>query len=258
LGPTVNHMRHRVLKAGRSVFALGLFVLLGMLAGCGGGGSGSGTSSAGPSLKGNYVFSVVGSDPNDGDYAVVGSFVGDGNGHITSGVADYNLGSGIDANVPLTGSYIQSGSSLTIKLTDGMMVDDSFTTTLASSGTSPIENFDSSGSGTLYPQSASGFTPIGAYSYTVEGEEQGTLTGSGQLVVGPGDTFTGGIFSETDGGTEMQYQSVSGFIYPPNAAGRGQAAVEGNNMSYYVISPTQIEMIGLDERALLLIPAQKQ
>jgi hypothetical protein len=170
----------------------------------------------------------------------------------------YNLGSGIDANVPLTGSDIQSGSSLTIKLTDGMMVDDSFTTTLASSGTSPIENFDSSGSGTLYPQSASGFTPIGAYSYTVEGEEQGTLTGSGQLVVGPGDTFTGGIFSETDGGTEMQYQSVSGFIYPPNAAGRGQAAVEGNNMSYYVISPTQIEMIGLDERALLLIPAQKQ
>ena len=104
-----------------------------------------------------------------------------------AGQPDYNLGSGIDADVPLTGTYVQSGTALTVKLTDGGTVDDSFTTTLATSGSSPIANFDSSGSGNLYPQTTSGFTPVGAYAYTVQGEQQGTLTGSGQLVVAAGD-----------------------------------------------------------------------
>ena len=227
------------------------------LCGCGGSASKSTTPTA-ASVSGSYVYSITGTDPNDGDYAVVGSFVADGKGGITSAVADYNLGSGIDANVPLTGTYTVSGGVATVNLTDGGAVQDSFTTSLVVSGSSQISSFDGTGSGTLYPQTATGFNPVGAYALTVKGEQQGTVTGSGQVVVGPGDTVTGGTLSYMDGPTLSNYSAVTGFVDPPDSGGRGFASLAGNDLGYYVISPTQVVMIGLDERALLVIPATKQ
>lgn len=231
---------------------------LAALTGC----SDNGPAAATPTpatLSGAYVFSVTGTDPADGDYAAVGRFVADGKGTITSGVADYNLGSGIDPSVPLTGTYTLSGGVATIHLTDGGSVSDSFTATLVSSGSTPIQNFDSSGSGTLYPQVTTGFSQTGTYAVTLKGEGNGaTVTGSGQFVVAPGNTTTGGPLSYTDGATTMTYASVTGFINAPLSNGRGQAALVGNNFAYYVISPTQIIMIGLDQRVLLTVPATKQ
>jgi hypothetical protein len=227
------------------------------LTSCSNNGPGSSAPSVG-ALVGNYVFSVAGTDPTDGDYFVVGSFVSDGKGNITSAVADYNLGSGIDAKVPLTGTYTVTGGVATVKLTDGGMVQDSFTTQLVTTGTETIQGFDGNGSGTLYAQVTSGFTPMGAYAYTVKGEGQGTVTGSGQLVVGAGNTFSAGMLSYMDAQTLMTYPSITGFLDTPEQGGRGQAALEGNNLAYYVVSPTQVLMIGLDERALLLITATKQ
>ena len=86
---------------------IGASALAFALTACGGnGGSSSSTATASTvaNLTGNFVFSAVGTDPTDGDYGVVGSFVADGKGNITSGVADYNLGSGVDPGVPLTGT----------------------------------------------------------------------------------------------------------------------------------------------------------
>jgi hypothetical protein len=224
----------------------------------------SGNSVTGPppptlaSLTGNYVFSVTGTDPTDGDYFVLGSFVADGKGNITSAVADYNLGSGIDANVPLTGTYTVSGEVATIKLTDGGETQDSFVTSLVTSGTAAIQSFDGDGSGVLYAQTTSGFSPMGNFAYTVKGEGQGTVTGSGQLVVGAGGTFSSGTLSYMDAQTLATYPTITGFLYTPENGGRGQASLEGNNLAYYVVSPSQVLMIGLDERALLLITALKQ
>jgi hypothetical protein len=203
---------------------------------------------------------VTGTDPSDGDYAVVGSFVTDGKGNITSGVADYNLGSGIDSGVPLKGTYtVSSGGAVAVSLTDGASVKDTFTTTMPTGSASGlITAFDGTGTGLFYPQNTTGFTPVGAYTFTVAGEGNYTVTGSGSFVVGPGNTFTGGTLSYQDGNTLTATSSPAGFLFTPNSLGRGQGALNGNNLSYYVIGPKQIEMINLDERALLLLPAQKQ
>jgi len=210
-------------------------------------------------LSGSYVFSVTGTDPTDGDYAVIGSFVTDGKGNITSGVADYNLGSGIDADVPLTGTYTSTGGLTTVSLVSpNAGFTDSFTTTPVATGTSSIGNFDSTGSGTLYPQVTSGFTPVGTYTYTLQGEGQGSVTGNGSLVVGTGNTISSGTLTYTDAATMTTYAAVTGFVYSPEVGGRGQAALEGKNLAYYVISPSQVVMIELDQRALVLMSASKQ
>lgn len=242
------------------VFAkcLGTSFLAAVLIACGNSTSPSVPTGGVGALNGNYVFTVTGTSSVDGDYAVTGSFVADGSGHITSAVADYNLGAGIDDDVPLTGTYTAGPAVATITLTDGFGTQDSFTTTLVASGSAPIENFDGGGSGTLYKQVTSGFSPAGTYSFSVAGEGQGTVTGSGQFVAGTGGTFTSGTLNFTDAQTSQSYSSVTGFLYPPETGGRGQASLEGNNLAYYVIGPNQIQMIGLDERYLLTIPAKKQ
>jgi hypothetical protein len=247
------HLQHfPVLKA----FCLATMVA-GGLTGC----SNPGTIVVTPtlsSLKGSYVFSVEGTDPNDGDYAIVGSFVADGQGHITSGVADYNLGSGIDANVKLTGTYAVSPGNTTIILTDGGFVQDTFSTTFPGNSPTPISAYDGNGTGMLYPQVTAGFTPAGSYSFTMSGEEQGNLTGSGSFVAGAGGAFSSGSLTLNNGSAPISYATTTGFLYNPQSGGRGQASIEGNNLAYYVISPTQVAMVGLDDRALLQAMAQKQ
>jgi len=243
-----------------SVFArcLGASVLVAALSACGKGTSSVGIPGTVASLSGSYVFSVTGTSSVDGDYSVLGSFVADGKGNITSAIADYNLGSGVDYDVPLTGTYIVGNGTAVINLTDSASVNDSLITTLVTSGTAPIQNYDGNGSGTLYAQNTAGFTPAGTYSFSVTGEGQGTVTGSGQFVAGSSGVFTGGNLTYADAETSTTYSSVSGFIGAPETGGRGLANIEGHNLSYYVIGPNQIQMMGLDERALLTIPAQKQ
>ena len=208
-------------------------------------------------LTGSYVFSVTGTDPTDGDYSVLGSFVADGQGHITSGIADYNLGSGVDDNVALTGAYTASGGTATITLMDSGVVKDTFTAVLVTSGSTPVASFDGSGSGTLYPQVASGFAPAGTYSFSVKGEGDGVISGSGQIVAAASGAFTSGSLTFSDGQTSQTYSPVTGLLGPTAASGRGFANIEGNNLAYYVIGPNQIQMMGLDARYLLTIPAQK-
>lgn len=210
-------------------------------------------------VTGSYVFSVTGTDPTDGDYSVLGSFVADGKGNITSGVADYNLGSGIDDNVQLTGTYtVSSTGTANVTLMDSGIVKDTFTSALQLTGPSAIQAFDGTGTGTLTPQVTAGFTPAGTYSVSISGEGDGTISGSGQFVAAANGTLSGGPLSFTDAQTALTYTPAVGFLAAPGTNGRGQAALEGNNLVYYVLGPSQIQMMGIDERALLTIPAQKQ
>jgi len=230
-----------------------------VLVACGGSGSSTKTPTNTVSdVSGSYVFHASGTDSNDGDYSVLGSFVADGKGNITSAVADYNLGSGIDQNVPLTGTYTVSGTTATFNLTDGASVKDSFSANLAISGTTSLQNFDGSGSGMLYKQTTSGFVTPGTYSFSLTGEGQGTISGSGQFVAGTGGTFTGGNMTFTDAQTSLSYPTVTGFLATPLTSGRGQAALVGSNLAYYVVGPNQILMLGLNDQNLLYIPATKQ
>ena len=209
------------------------------------------------SLSGSYVFTATGTDSGDGDYSVVGSFVADGAGHITSGVADYNLGSGIDDNVSLTGSYTASGGTATVTLMDSGVVKDTFTAVLVNSGSTTLASFDGTGSGTLYPQVTSGYTTAGTYSFSIKGEGDGVISGSGQVVAAASGAFTSGNLTLTNGSASQTYSAVTGLLGPTGAGGRGFANIEGNNLAYYVVGPSQIQMMGIDARYLLTIPATK-
>ncbi len=208
-------------------------------------------------LSGTYVFSVTGTDASDGDYSVLGSFTADGKGGISGGSADYNLGSGVDTNVQLTGGYTVANGTAQITLSDGGVVKDTFTTTLVSTGTSTVASFDGTGSGKLYPQVTAGFSPAGTYSFSVSGEGDGTISGSGQVVAAASGSFTSGNLTFTDAQSSISYPTVTGFLGPLSAGGRGFANIAGNNLAYYVIGPNQIQMMGIDDRFLLTIPAQK-
>ena len=205
---------------------------------------------------GNYVFSASGTDGTDGDYFVVGSFVADGNGNITSGTVDYNLGSGVDKAVPITGKYTFLGNVATVNITSGDAGFSDIFNTNFGQATAPVTNFDGTGSGMLYQQVTTGFSPAGTYSYTVKGEEDGTVTGSGSFVANAGGTITSGSSTYTNGDATAT-ATATGFVYAPLANGRGVGSVQGIDLAYYVISPTQILAIGLDDRALLMIPATK-
>jgi hypothetical protein len=206
---------------------------------------------------GSYVFTATGTSSVDGDYSVVGSFVADGGGNITSAVADYNLGSGTDTGVALTGTYTLVGNVATVTLTNSTKTfTDTFNTNLGN-GVSNVSNFDGTGSGTLYPQVTAGFTPAGTYAFTAKGEGDGAITGSGTFVANAGGTFTSGNTSFTTNATTLTSTTATGFLYTPQAGGRGQGALQGNNLAYYVIGPKQIVAINLDSGSLLLIPATK-
>ena len=242
-----------VLCLSGSLFALSL---------CGCGGSSSTATGTPPTpppavvSAGSYVFEASGTDGTDGDYFVVGSFVADANGKITSGTADYNLGSGVDKNVTLTGTYTVQGSVATVNLSSA---DNGFTDTFNTnlgSASAPVTNFDGTGSGMLYQQVTAGFSPAGTYNYTVKGEEDGTVTGSGSFVTNAGGTITSGSSTYTNDDATAT-ATATGFVYAPLANGRGVGSVQGIDLAYYVISPTQILAIGLDDRALLMIPATK-
>ena len=173
------------------------------LAGCGG--SGSSTMSTTPpaltasDLSGQYVFTLNGNDPNDGDYTAAGTFTADGKGEISGGVADYNLGSGIDANVPLTGTYTVSNGVASIMLTDGGAVQNSFFVPVVKTGTAALTGYGGAGTGTLYAP-ASGFTPAGTYTVALTGEDEGTVTETANFVAASSGNFAGGTESFTGRG----------------------------------------------------------
>jgi len=243
---------------GRILKCAGASALAAALVACGNGSTSATLPLSTSALSGSYVFTATGTDATDGDYSVVGSFVADGKGNITSAVADYNLGSGVDDNVPLTGTYTISAGSISVTLTDGGSVKDTFTTApVNASGSAGVSNFDGTGSGQLYTQTASGFSPAGTYSFSLSGEGDGTISGSGQFVAAASGAFTSGTLTLSDAQTSQTYSTVTGLLGPAASSGRGFANIEGNNLAYYVIGPKQIQLMGLDARYLLTIPAQK-
>lgn len=238
---------------------LGASALAVSLVACGGSSSSTATPTppAAAAFKGQYVISINGTDPNDGDYAVAGSLAFDGAGKITAGVADYNLGSGIDQGVQLTGTYTASGSTALVTLTDSGGTQDTFTATISGSSIA-VQGFDGTGTGTMAAQAATtAYAPAGTYTYSLDGDGQNALTSTGGFVVA-GNTITSGTQKNTDGAVVTNYASISGVVEPVQASGRGVAAIGPFTFAYYPVTANSIVLVGLDDRALLSGTAQKQ
>ena len=210
-------------------------------------------------LSGGYVFTANGTDPTDGDYAVAGTFQADGKGNITGGIADYNLGSGIDPHVQFTGTYtVASQGAGTVSITDSQGVQDTFTIYLtngSTGGISGVSSFDSSGSGELVPIGTQAASLAGTYSFSLTGEEFGALAESGTFTTNAAGTITSGTDSYTDAGASGSNAALSGYLLPI-VNGRGYAVIGPHTFGYYLNSLNQIILVGLDDQALLSGTAQ--
>jgi hypothetical protein len=211
------------------------------------------------SLSGGYVFTASGTDPSDGDYAVAGTFQADGKGNITGGIADYNLGSGIDPKVLFTGTYtVAPLGSGTVSITDSQGVQDTFTIYLtngSTGGVSGVSSFDSTGSGELVPIGTQAASLAGTYSFSLKGESHGTLTDSGTFTTNAAGTIISGTETYSDAGASGSNDALSGYLLPI-LNGRGYAVIGPHTFGYYLNSLNQITLVGLDDQALLSGTAQ--
>ena len=218
----------------------------------------SATSFTNASLKGNFVFSVSGTDQIDGDFSAAGSFQADGAGKITSGIEDVNFASGVDPGVAVSGAYrIDSDGHGTITLSDASDPIDFLEIQLASDGSAKILNFDSTGAGgALEKQVSSPFSQAGSYSFTLSGEEDDTISASGSFSTDANGNINGGNESFNEGSSSSNI-ALGGMMSPAFDNGRGQLLLGGNKFSYYVVSPNRIILAGLEDSILLHGEAKK-
>jgi hypothetical protein len=241
-----------------------LFLVIGIsvvVTACGGGGSSMQSSSTTPTvaqLSGSYAFSANGSDPADGSYFVAGSFTADGKGAI-SGIEDLNLGSGVDSQVPFTGTYqVDSGGNVLATLSDGTGTPTVMTFPIPGGTSKATLSYNGTATGGVQVQNTTGFSNVGNFTFTVSGEGEGTVTASGSFTTAPSGGITTGAENYKDGGYTRNSSTLRGQLGPQLKGGRGIAVIGADIFSYYVVSQNQILLAGLEEATLLFGSATKQ
>lgn len=223
-------------------------------------------------LKGQYAFLLQGYD-GDGNMAIAGSFTADGNGNLTSGIADFNFSGDIfvSTNVPFTGTYsvgpdnrgsmtiagkgIASGQSFSIAL-------GSFASGVAGRGRiAEVDATDMWGSGLLAKQDQSAFSTAavtGGYAFGFAGTniEGYTLVADGRFTADSGMLSAGQIDVSNLNTLLMPAPALDlpfAGTYSVDTNGRGTASFtfsgqdpEFSKFSFYVISASELLFIEVD------------
>jgi len=233
------------------------------------------------SLKGQYVFSMSGSDTATGDFfARIGVFVADGQGGISSGVEDVNTPSvGQQTIAYTTSTYsIQADGRGTINLTNATRTL-SFSVTLLSASQGLIVQTDPSlvgtASGSFYLQNPNSLTTglSGNYVFDFSGVDSVSGGGPDSIVgqlVAPGGLFgtlTSGLIDENDSGSLLSAASFTGSNFQTDATygptfGRGTLSFIANGITYsyayYIVDGTRVRMIEINSSALTVGDAISQ
>ncbi len=215
-------------------------------------------------LNGNYAFLLAGSGLG-GTIATAGSFLADGNGHITSGVVDENVVA--PAGVPAPGLPIlanAAGDNYTVA-SNGRGTA-TFTTAgrtytfvfyvgpVGSNTTGVFQETDSAiasdGNFTLQQSAAFTLASIqGNYAIETSGISGSSLqVSTGQIGAnGAGAVTSGNIDTNTGGTTLTPGQTVTGSYSAPATTGRATLALNSSTPNYaaYVVSPTQVYLMGI-------------
>jgi len=241
------------------------FLVLGfsiLVAACGGGSNtslpGNAPAPTVAQLSGAFTFSASGTDPADGDYFVAGSLAADGKGGLT-GIEDLNLGSGVDSQVPFTGTYqVDVGGNVTATLSDGTGIPTVLTFPIPSASSKSALVYNGTANGNVQAQSTSGFSNVGSFTFALNGEGEGTVTASGSFTTAGAGGITTGSENYQDGNYTRTTSALSGQLSPQFSGGRGVAVIGPDIFSYYVVSPNQIVLAGLEDSTLLFGTATKQ
>ena len=267
-----------------ALFAALLFSLF--AAACGGGGSNptppppTGNFSN-ASLKGQYAFSMSGSDFNGEFLARVGSFIADGNGGITGGIEDVNTAGGGQETLNYTSSTyaIQPDGRGFINLTNdtGTL---KFSVTLLSPREGLMVQTDPSltatTSGTFLLQTASSFSASalnGNYVFDFSGldfsSSQSGVPDSivGQLVANGNNGISSGVLDRNNDASLVTAAPFTGASYQLDAVngptfGRGTVTFVADgttyNYAFYIVNGNRVRMIQINATALTLGDAVSQ
>jgi hypothetical protein len=220
------------------------------------------------SLTGQYAFLLSGFTENGAYMARIGSFTGDGAGHIAGGLEDVlNLNTGAPASViSISGGSYQvqaNGSgSITLNGADGSVLELSMMLQSNSTGFLAETDFSAAISGTFNLQSSSDFSTAAlAHPYvfalsgvSFENSTAAPISMIGQTVLNGSGTITGGVMDTNDGHSTTPSGATA--IPPGTYAldsngngtnfGRGTMSFNGRSYAFYVIDATRYELLEED------------
>ncbi len=218
-------------------------------------------------LSGNYAFVASGWSSSVTAMSIGGSFLADGNGHITAGfidVADQGAATTTESGT-FTGTYcVNSNNLATMNLTygGGLSGSNTFAAALdASDSNGHIISYDSSArkvSGLLRKQNTTAFSTSkidGNYALGMAGaDEFGSRFGIAGAVSFNGSGAISGVDDSDTGGVVQTSQTLSATNFSVVAtgasAGRGTATITstlGNtNFAFYVVSTSEMLTMAFD------------
>jgi hypothetical protein len=211
-------------------------------------------------LSGSYTYSMAGTRfgqvSGNGLYQEAGTFIGDGNGHISSGYDDFVQGS--LASQPFSGSYtIAADGTGTVTLGVGGKTIQ-WVVTLASDSQLYLVEFDAygCGGGVARRQTTTAFStaPSGSFAFrTHNAAQQGSVAKVGSFNLNADGSFAGNEDVLRQG--VLLSPSVSGGMTAPDANGRGRTTFLEDtgilsNFHYYVIDANTINLLQVDPNSL--------
>lgn len=212
------------------------------------------------SLQGNYTYSMSGNTfgqaSGNGLFEEAGSFVSDGNGHITGGFDDFVLGS--LASNTVSGNYqIAADGTGMINLTIGSR-QVVWAVTIASNTQLYLVEFDAAGcaggAARLQTVAAFGASPVGDFVFRIHNVSlQGSIAKVGSFTVAADGSLTGG--ADVLRGGNLISPNISGTITASDNNGRGTLTVTEDtgvvaNYNFYVIDSTTLNLIQVDTSSL--------
>jgi hypothetical protein len=221
------------------------------------------------SLTGQYAFSLSGVDGSTGAYySEVGSFVADGAGNISGGLADIvDLSGGTPASEVsfASGTYqIQANGRGQIKIlyTGGGVLQMSVALKSPTQGLAIETDLFASASGNFYLQTPADFTAAsfkGNYTFDVSGVSftataAAPLSIIGQFAADGTATLTGGTVDENDGNQPAPSGPLA--LAPTTFAldtdgtgtnfGRGTLTLDGRAYVFYMVDSTRVKLLQED------------
>ncbi len=250
------------------------FALALLTTACGGGGSNPnpppppppGAKFSNASLTGQYAFSMTGTELCSGQgsfFGRAGTFTADGNGHITAGLEDVNVCTGVET-IPFTGGTYSIGADGRgiVALTNSTGTTNySITLSTATSGSIVQTDVDVTASGSFDRQNSAAFANAaisGGYVFDFKGVDvdvTGTVANPASIVGrfdGDGSgNVANGLFDSNIGGTLSGQQTFASGAFCQidtgvggSGFGRGTAHLAGQDFAFYVVDATRLKFVG--------------
>lgn len=223
------------------------------------------------SLKGPFAFSYTGND-SSGFLAAAGSFVSDGNGHITSGVEDVSSYlTGVSTQVPFSGTYVVKPDGRTSASITTAAGTSTWQFVMTTNLHALMTRFDTSatGGGTIDQQNLNALVVsdsvlTGPYVFGVSGSDSlfTPAAVAGEFSADGAGTIpaTATILDLNDGGSISTGDTTLHGTYSFDAAfpgsGRGTIALTSASTgtlqyAFYVVDSTHAHLLEIDSNAFL-------